>query len=105
VDATETDKEIKVSVELPGLDHKEINVTLTRGAITISGEKKQEQAKERHSYFLRERSYGPFKRTIALPCEVEAGKVNADFRKGVLTVTLPKAPTSQSRQRIAIRKE
>jgi HSP20 family protein len=103
LDAVETDQEVKVSVELPGLDEKDIDVSLTRDLLTISGVKRQEHEKESRNYFRSERSYGSFKRSIPLPCEVESGTVEAVFRNGVLTVTLPKADDTQTRRKVAIR--
>jgi HSP20 family protein len=103
VDVAETDKEIVVSAELPGLDDKDIDVSLSQGMLTISGEKKQEQEKKGRSYFRVERSYGSFQRSIALPSEVDTGKVDAVFRKGVLTITLPKVGAAQARKKIAIK--
>ena len=92
-----------VSVELPGLEDKDVNVSLSRDGLTISGEKRQEKEEKRRNYYRAERSYGSFKRSIPLPCEVDAGKVDAVFRKGVLTVTLPKALKAQARKRITVK--
>ena len=90
VDVSETDSEIVVSAELPGLDDEDIEVNLARGLLTISGEKKQEKEKKGRNYYRVERSYGSFQRSVALPAEVDTSKVDAVFKKGVLTVTLPK---------------
>jgi HSP20 family protein len=102
IDAVETDRELKLSVELPGLDEKEIDVALTREVLTISGEKKQER-EEKGRYFRSERSYGAFKRSIALPCDVDTNKVDAVFRNGILTITLPKTGASQTRRTVGIK--
>jgi HSP20 family protein len=103
VDVTESDQEIKVSAELPGLDEKDIEVSLGRGMLTISGEKKAEKEDKGENYYRMERSYGSFRRTIPLPSEVEADQVEATFKKGVLTITLPKTAEAQTRQRIAVK--
>jgi HSP20 family protein len=103
VDVVETDKEIKVAVELPGLDEEDIDVNVTQGVLTISGEKRQEKEEKRHNYVRTERSYGSFRRSLALPAEVEPGKADAVFRKGVLTVTLPKTGGTEARKRITIK--
>jgi HSP20 family protein len=103
VDVVETDKEIQVAVELPGLEEKEIDVSLSPTTLTISGEKRQEKEEKGHNYVRAERSYGSFKRSIPLPSEVDASKADAVFQKGVLTVTLPKAVKAEARKRIAIK--
>jgi len=103
VDVTETDKEIQVTVELPGLDEKDIHVSLVRDVLTISGEKKQEKEERQGDYYRAERSYGSFRRSIQLPSQVQADKVDAVFRKGVLTVILPKTEAAQKRKKIAVK--
>jgi len=103
VDVVETDKEIKISVELPGLEEKDIDVGLSQNVLTISGEKRQEKEEKGHNYLRAERSYGSFRRSIPLSCPVDADKTDAVFRKGVLTVTLPKMAKVQDRKRIAIK--
>ena len=90
VDVLESDKEITVSAELPGMDEKEIEVSLTREALTIRGEKKVEKEDKGRDYYRMERSYGSFSRTVPLPEEIDQDKVAAEFKKGVLKVTLPK---------------
>ena len=90
IDVVDTDKEIKISAELPGLDEKDIEISLTRDALTIKGEKREEKEEKGKDYYRSERSYGSFTRTIPLPVEIDAEKVGASFKKGVLTVKLPK---------------
>ena len=90
VDVSETDKEITVSAELPGMEEKDIDVSLTRDALTIKGEKKEEKEEKGKDYYRMERSYGSFSRSIPLPVEVDTDKVEATFKKGVLEITLPK---------------
>ncbi len=90
VNVVEDDKEIRVSAELPGIDEKDIEVSLSKDSLTIKGEKKEEKEDKGKNYYRMERTYGSFSRTIPLPTEIDADKVKAQFKKGVLTVTLPK---------------
>jgi len=103
VDVSETDKEIKVSAELPGMDEKDIDVALRHDALAISGEKKSESVEKDKGYYRSERSYGSFRRTVSLSAEVDADKVEATFRNGVLTITLPKTAQAISK-RIQVKK-
>jgi len=100
VEVSETDKEVKVVAEIPGLEEKDVEVELANGVLTISGEKKSETVdKERR---FSERHYGRFERSIPVD-DVDQDKVAAAFKNGVLTVTLPKSPTAQQKvKRIAI---
>ena len=100
VEVNETDKDVKVVAEVPGLEEKDVNVELRDGLLTISGEKKSEaEDKERR---FSERYYGRFERSISVG-DVDQDKVAATFKNGVLTVTLPKSPTAQQKvKRIAI---
>jgi HSP20 family protein len=91
VDVSETDKNIYVAAELPGMDPKEIELTLERDVLTISGERKDERDEEEGEYFRRETRYGTFSRSIKLPVEVDEKKIKADYVNGVLKVTLPKS--------------
>jgi HSP20 family protein len=90
VDVVDTDKEIKVSAELPGMDEKDIEVSLTNDSLTIKGEKREETEKKGKDYYRSERSFGSFTRTVPLPVEIDTANVEASFKKGVLTVNLPK---------------
>lgn len=104
VDVTENDKEIKVAAELPGLDEKDIEVSLSGDMLTISGEKKAEKEDKRENYYRMERSYGSFQRSVALPVEVDTEKVEATFKNGVLQVTLPKLhPGQETRKKISVK--
>lgn len=106
IDVTENDKEIKVSAELPGMDDKDIEVNLNKDSLTIRGEKKEEKEDKGKDYYHVERSYGSFSRTIPLPVEVESDKVEAHFKKGVLTVKISKsAKAIESKKKIAIKAE
>ena len=99
IDLTETDKEIRVSAELPGLEEKDIEVTMTDGALNIRGEKREEKTEEEKNYYRSERRYGSFERTIPLPAEIDSDKVQAEFKRGVLTVRIPKTPGAESRRK------
>jgi len=90
IDVVENDREISISAELPGMEEKDIDVSLSTDSLTIKGEKKEEKEDKRKGYYRMERSYGSFSRVIPLPVEIEQDKVKATFEKGVLTVTLPK---------------
>jgi HSP20 family protein len=99
VDVSETDNDIRVTAELPGLDEKDIEVSVTRDALTIRGEKKEEKETRKEGYFHTERYFGSFTRSIPLPREVVTDKAEATFRKGVLTITLPKTEEVKSETR------
>lgn len=104
VDVSENDKEITVTAELPGMKEKDIEVSVNRESLTIKGEKKDEREDKGRDYYLLERSYGNFSRTIPLSMEVDRDKVEAAFRKGILTVTLPKTERSaEERKKVRIR--
>ena len=97
IEVTETDKELRVSAELPGLEEKDVEVLVADGALTIRGEKKSEvNDQERH---FSERFYGSFERRIPVDLEVEPDKVKANFRNGVLDVTIPKSAKAQQKSR------
>jgi HSP20 family protein len=100
LEVSESDKDIKVTAELPGLEEKDVQVELTNGVLAIRGEKKTE-AEDKDRLFS-ERYYGHFERRIPVD-DVEEDKVGASFKNGVLTVTLPKSTKAQQKvKRIAI---
>ncbi|MHA1567124.1 MAG: Hsp20/alpha crystallin family protein [Alphaproteobacteria bacterium] len=92
VDVTETDHDLQISVELPGVDEKDVEVTVSDNVLTIKGEKQAAKEETEKNYHLIERSYGAFERTIPLPYAIDPDAVDAKFAKGVLTVILPKPP-------------
>jgi HSP20 family protein len=96
VNVSEDDKEILVTAEVPGIDEKELDVAITKDALTIKGEKKAENEEKGKNYYRMERSYGAFQRVIPLAAEVEEGKAKASFKNGVLKVTLPKTAKAQA---------
>ncbi|PYL08281.1 MAG: hypothetical protein DME33_07725 [Verrucomicrobia bacterium] len=99
VDVTETEKEIKVSAEIPGVEPKDLDVSVEDGMLTIKGEKKYEREEKEKGQYRMERSYGSFERAIELPAEVDESKAKAEFKKGVLRLTLPKRPGAPSRRK------
>lgn len=90
MDMTETDKEIEITAELPGLDEKDVEINLADNVLTIKGEKKEEKEEKDKNYRIVERSYGSFSRTLELPEGIDAGAVKASMTKGVLKITVPK---------------
>jgi HSP20 family protein len=95
VDIVEKDKAYEVTAELPGLDEKDVEVKLVNGGLTIKGEKQEEKEEKKKDYYLHERHFGSFERYFRVPEGVDTDKIEASFRKGVLTVTLPKKPEAQ----------
>jgi HSP20 family protein len=105
VDIVEKDKAFEVSVELPGMTESDIDVKVTDNRLTITGEKKDEREETDKGYHLSERRYGSFMRSFSLPPGVDAGKIDASFKSGVLRVTLPKgAEAAKPEKKIAIKK-
>jgi HSP20 family protein len=99
VDISENDKAIKVTAELPGMDENDIDITLTHDSLTIKGEKKEETEEKEKDFYRMECRYGSFHRVIPLSTEVDETKAEADFKKGVLKITLPKTPEAQQARR------
>jgi HSP20 family protein len=90
VDVSETDKELMVRAELPGMDPKEIDISLSGNVLTIKGGRKHEREEKKENFHLVERSSGSFSRTLQLPVEVKADKIEASYKDGVLSVKMPK---------------
>lgn len=90
MDLVEKDDRYEISVELPGLDEKNVEIKLSNHTLTIKGEKSEEKKDNQKDYYLSERRYGSFQRSFSLPDGVDADKIDASFTKGVLTVKLPK---------------
>ena len=95
VDIVEKDNAYEVTAELPGMDEKNIEVKLENGGLRIKGEKQEEKEEKKKGYHLQERHYGSFERYFTVPEGVDSDKIEANFKKGVLTVTLPKKPEAQ----------
>jgi len=104
LDLHETDGEITVSAELPGMEEKDIDISVADDMLTISGEKKSAYEHKEGERYRSERSYGRFSRSISLPFDIDAGKVMAKYDKGVLTLTIAKpVEARQKARKIAIR--
>ena len=98
LDVAETKNEIVVKAEVPGLEPKDIDISLSDGLLTIKGEKKQEREEKEENYHLVERSYGSFARSIRLPNEVQSDKINASYKNGVLKIVLPKSEEAKKKE-------
>jgi HSP20 family protein len=96
---SEADDEIQVKVELPGMDEKDIQVTLDEDMLTIRGERKEQKETKKRNVHVSEMSYGGYSRTVPLPAEVDAGKARARFKRGVLTLNLPKTEPARARRK------
>ncbi len=106
IDARETDKEIIVKAELPGIDEKDIDVSVSEDNLTIRGEKKEEKERKDNGYYRVERSYGAFHREIPLPAGVDTKDVYAGFKNGVLTVKMKKTESAEDkRKKVTIKAE
>lgn len=97
LDIKESKKEYQISVEVPGVDEDDIKLELADGALTIKGEKKNEKKTEDENYYCVERSYGSFSRTLALPSDVNEEGIEAKFKSGVLTITVPRRQIAKSK--------
>ncbi|MCD9148761.1 Hsp20/alpha crystallin family protein [Pseudophaeobacter flagellatus] len=93
-DMVETKDRVEVSIELPGMDMSDIEVSVSDEFLTVKGEKKIERQEEKKGYYLSERSYGAIYRRIPLPPGVDGEKAEASFKNGVLTVKLPQTPVA-----------
>ena len=98
VDIAETESEIVVTAELPGVKQEDVDVTVTNDVLTIKGEKKNEKETKKENYHRIERSYGSFHRSIGLPAGVKGGEAKATCKDGVLKVTIPKAEEAKPKQ-------
>ena len=99
IDVVEKEKEFQITAELPGLDEKDIEVNVADDVLSIRGEKKEEKEEKAKNHYLSERRYGAFQRAFQLPAGIDAEKIAANFQKGVLTVTLPKTPEAQKKEK------
>jgi HSP20 family protein len=98
IDVTESDSEIEITAELPGLEEKDVQINVADNVLTIRGEKKAEKEEKQKDYHLVERSYGSFYRALELPAGVDTDKIKADISKGVLKVTVPKPAAKQAKK-------
>jgi HSP20 family protein len=95
MDVAETDKAYEITAELPGMNESDVQVVASNGVLTIKGEKKDEKEEKKKDYYLSERRYGSFERRLQIPDGVDEDKIEATFKKGVLSVILPKKPEAQ----------
>jgi HSP20 family protein len=94
-DITENEKEYVISGEIPGIDPKDLEVTLTDGTLSIKGEKKQESEEKEENYHRIERHYGSFQRSFRLPENIKRDELDANYKDGILRLTLPKSKESE----------
>jgi HSP20 family protein len=97
-DVSESEKEYVITGEIPGMDVKDLDVTLLDGCLTVKGEKKQEKEEKEKNYHRIERHYGSFQRTFRIPDKVKADALEADYTDGVLKLTLPKVEPSEAKK-------
>nr|AAC79726.1 small heat shock protein [Thermotoga maritima] len=90
MDVFETDDEVVIEVEIPGIDRKDVQITVEENILKISGEKKLEREQKGKNYYYVERSAGKFERAIRLPDYVDVEKIKAEYKNGVLTIRVPK---------------
>ena len=98
LDVSETKNELVVKAEIPGMDAKDIDISLSDGVLTIKGEKKQEKEEKEADYHLVERSYGAFVRSVRLPKEVQGDKISASYKDGILKIALPKSEEAKKKE-------
>jgi HSP20 family protein len=98
LDLSDRGDSLVAELEVPGMDPKEINISVTGDVLTISGEKKREREDKEHSYHLVERSYGKFSRSVQLPSTVDPDRVEASFKDGILTITLYKTEQAKTKK-------
>jgi HSP20 family protein len=99
IDIAENDKAYKVTAELPGMEAKNVDVTVSGDMLAIKGEKRQEKEEKEENYYLCERSFGSFQRSFTLPAGVDRDKISSELANGVLTVTLPKTAEAQQQHK------
>ncbi|HBQ0866633.1 Spore protein SP21 [Cronobacter sakazakii] len=98
LDIQETDKQYKITLEVPGVEEKDIQITLDNDVLMVRGEKRQEQEKKEGGFHRVERSYGSFQRALNLPDDANQDSIKASFKNGVLTVTIDKREVSAPKQ-------
>lgn len=99
VEVSQEEKSYEISAELPGVDEKDVSVSLQDHVLTVSGEKKSEREEEKTGYLMSERRYGSFRRSFRVPDDVDESKIAAKFDKGVMTISLPKAASAKPKGR------
>ncbi|MDJ0955883.1 MAG: Hsp20/alpha crystallin family protein [Arenicellales bacterium] len=104
VDMSETDKGYEITAELPGMDEKDLEVNVTDDVLTIEGNKREEREEKKKDYYVQERRYGEFRRSLRLPQDADADKINARFDKGVLSVEIPRTGEKKRGRKISVGK-
>lgn len=97
LDVAEDNKSISVKIELPGMDEKDVDVTLTDRMLTIRGKKEEDKESKEKDFYKRERAFGSFRRNIEVPATIDVSQIEASFKKGVLTIQLPKTKEAQDK--------
>jgi HSP20 family protein len=97
IDLYQTEDEVVIKASLPGLKAQDVQISVTNGVLSLAGEYKQDETKKESTYHIREHRQGSFERSLTLPVEVETDKAKADFKDGILTITLPKAEAVKPR--------
>ena len=100
VDIVEKDNAFELTAEIPGLDAKNIELSLADNVLTIKGEKNEEKEEKTQDRYVSERRYGSFRRSVQLPASVDSAKIEANYKSGVLTVKLPKSAEAQKKQTV-----
>lgn len=99
VDIVENEKHYELTAELPGLQPEQVDVKLANGVLTIKGEKKEEKEEQKEGYYLSERRFGSFQRSFTVPEGVDEDNIAAEFKNGVLRITMPKSPEVQQKEK------
>lgn len=105
VDVRDTDKELRITAELPGMSENDVQVSIANDRLTISGDKNEEKVENEKGWYRMERQYGSFTRVIPIPCEIQSEQVQASFKNGILTVILPKTKAAKTCRTITVKKE
>jgi HSP20 family protein len=98
LDVSETEEEVTVTAEVPGVEPKDLEISVTGNVLTIQGEKRAGREEKKRNFHMIERQYGSFTRSVQLPGYVDSSNVDASFRNGVLTVKLPKRPEAKAKR-------
>lgn len=98
MDVEETDKEYRVTAECPGMSKEDIQISIENNVLTVSGEKEERKERKEKDLYQSERRYGKFMRTLPLPAQVDAKKITASYRDGVLEISVPKLPGAQAQK-------
>lgn len=98
IEVSETDNEIIVKAAVPGVDKKDLNISILNNNLIIKGEVKREKEEKKKNYYKQEIAYGSFSRTIPLPAEVKVDEIKANMKNGVVTITVPKAEKAKAKE-------